>query len=119
MEETRMKDLVEQLNKANVAYYNGEEIMSNKEWDQLFDELKNLEESTGIILSESPTQHVGAPIIKGLTESVHEFPALSLDKTKDMNSYVNMFEKLMRPTNRNVVLMWKMDGSTVQATYED
>jgi DNA ligase (NAD+) len=119
MEETRMKDLVEQLNKANVAYYNGEEIMSNKEWDQLFDELKNLEESTGIILSESPTQHVGAPIIKGLTESIHEFPALSLDKTKDMYSYVNMFEKLMRPTNRNVVLMWKMDGSTVQATYEN
>ena len=117
MEETQIKNLIEQLNTANAAYYNGEEIMSNKEWDRLFNELKNLEDLTGIIFPDSPTQHVGAPIIKGLAESVHEFPALSLDKTQDMNDYINMFEKLMRPSNHNVVLMWKMDGSTVQATY--
>ncbi len=117
MEETQKKNLIEQLNTANAAYYNGEEIMSNKEWDRLFNELKNLEDLTGIIFPDSPTQHVGAPIIKGLAESVHEFPALSLDKTQDMNDYINMFEKLMRPSNHNVVLMWKMDGSTVQATY--
>lgn len=97
MEETQIKNLIEQLNTANAAYYNGEEIMSNKEWDRLFNELKNLEDLTGIIFPDSPTQHVGAPIIKGLAESVHEFPALSLDKTQDMNDYINMFEKLMAP----------------------
>ena len=106
MEETQIKNLIEQLNTANAAYYNGEEIMSNKEWDRLFNELKNLEDLTGIIFPDSPTQHVGAPIIKGLAESVHEFPALSLDKTQDMNDYINMFEKLMRPSNHNVENGW-------------
>ena len=82
MEETQIKNLIEQLNTANAAYYNGEEIMSNKEWDRLFNELKNLEDLTGIIFPDSPTQHVGAPIIKDLPNPFMNFRLFLLIKRR-------------------------------------
>ena len=90
----RMKELVNKLNEASNAYYNGkDEIMSNHEWDTMFDQLAQLEEETGIILPDSPTSKVGADEIggNGLKKVRHEFPALSLDKTKDIYEFPKVF----------------------------
>lgn len=118
-----MYEIVEKLNEASKAYYNGQdEIMSNREWDSLFDELKRMEAESGIILPDSPTQKVGAPLvkIKGLKEERHEFPALSLDKTQDVAEYEQRIHKEKGDRLCDaVVLMWKMDGSTIQLTYEN
>ena len=83
-----MEKLINKLNEASDAYYNGkDEIMSNHEWDTMFDELAQLEKETGVILPDSPTAKVGEDEIggNGLKKVKHEFPALSLDKTKDIN----------------------------------
>lgn len=78
-----MKALIEQLNKASDAYYNGrEELMTNYEWDALFDRLTRLEQETGTVLEGSPTHHVSADTLTGQKEA-HEYPALSLAKTKN------------------------------------
>ena len=118
-----MYEIVEKLNEASKAYYNGQdEIMSNREWDSLFDELKRMEAESGIILPDSPTQKVGAPLvkIKGLKEERHEFPALSLDKTQDVAEYEQRIHKEKGDRLCDaVVLMWKMDGSTIQLTYKN
>lgn len=119
----RMTELAEKLNAASKAYYNGEEIMSNFEYDRLFDELSALEKETGIVLENSPTRNVGAPVLDSLAKSVHEYPALSLDKTKDMELFVRKLSEHERKAGEaggscpGIVLMWKMDGSTVQLTY--
>lgn len=118
-QENRMKELVSKLNLASYAYYNKEAFMLDEEFDALLKELSVLEDTTGIILPNSPTQKVGAPVIKGLQEIKHEYPALSLDKTKDVAEYVTNLKKNMLPERRKFVLMWKMDGSTVQATYKN
>lgn len=77
-----IQSLVNQLNAASDAYYNGrDELMTDYEWDAAFDKLKKLEEETGIILPDSPTQNVSADNVAGKKEE-HEFPALSLAKTK-------------------------------------
>ena len=79
----RMKELVELLNQASKAYYQQDtEIMSNLEYDALYDELAALEQETGLILSKSPTQNVGYEIISELPKERHPAPMLSLDKTK-------------------------------------
>ena len=84
----RIEELVEQLNKASEAYYNGkDEIMSNFEWDAMFDELTALEEETGHVLPNSPTQTVGYESESGKKEQ-HEFPALSLAKTKKVEEKI-------------------------------
>lgn len=120
------KALLEKLIPAAEAYYNsGTELMNNKEYDALYNELQDLEKKTGYICEESPTQRVGAIVVDELPKATHEYPALSLDKTKDIDEYVGKFEKHIDEAatkgfnNDAVVLMWKMDGSTVQATYED
>lgn len=114
--ETRIKELVAILNKACDAYYNtGSEIMSNKEYDFLFDELTTLESETGIILPDSPTQRVGAEVVTELLKEKHEFAALSLDKTKD----ISKFSEVFNIRDKIAVVMWKMDGSTLQVTYDD
>lgn len=113
-----MRTLVEKLNKAAEAYYNGEEIMSNLEYDKLYDELVKLEKETGIILPDSPTQRVGAATVDNLPKVKHEYPAKSLAKTKDYNVFVSAFEKGYKQTGcNNTVLMWKLDGSTLICTY--
>ena len=80
----RMKQLVEQLNRAAKAYYQEDrEILSNQEYDALYDELAALEEKTGTILANSPTQKVGYTVLSNLVKVAHESPILSLDKTKE------------------------------------
>lgn len=114
-----MKELVNKLNEASNAYYNGkDEIMSNHEWDAMFDELAQLEKETDIILPDSPTQKVGADEIggNGLKKVKHEFPALSLDKTKDINEFPKVFSK---SDDGICDVMWKLDGCTVCLTYDD
>ena len=81
----RMKELVELLNKASKAYYqDAEEIMSNYEYDKLYDELQELERELGITLSNSPTVRVGYEVVSELPKERHESPRLSLDKTKEV-----------------------------------
>ena len=86
----RCEELVRRLNEASDAYYSGkEEVMSNYEWDALFDELSALEEETGYILPDSPTQNTGAQEETAQGErGRHEFPALSLAKTKQVSELV-------------------------------
>lgn len=108
-----MKQLVEQLNNASQAYYNGEaELMSDYEWDSKFDQLKLLEDETGIVLPDSPTNKVSEDSISGKKEP-HEFPALSLAKTKSVAD----LEKWAG--NKPIWISWKLDGLTLVATYDD
>ena len=111
--EQRIKELVEQLNLASTAYYNGQnEIMTNYEWDAMFDELTELEQETGIVLENSPTQRTGMESESGERE-VHEFPALSLAKTKqveDLQAWAG---------DRDIWLSWKLDGLTLVLTYDN
>lgn len=111
----RIEEIVEILNKASQAYYNDkDEIMSNFEWDALFDELASLERETSIILPNSPTQSTGADedIASGSREE-HEFPALSLAKSKD----VDVLKKWAG--DRDIWLSWKLDGLTLVLTYDN
>lgn len=115
-----MKNLVKTLNEASTAYYSGNPIMSDHEWDSLFDELKKREEMEGYSLPDSPTQHVSGGVVASLPKVRHEYPALSLDKTKDVDELVSFFKKGEDWSKMLAeVIMWKMDGSTVQLTYEN
>lgn len=112
----RMNELIQLLNHASNVYYNtGNEIMSNKEYDALYAELKELELQTGISFPDSPTQRVGAEAVSELQKEQHEYPALSLDKTKDITE----FPQLFNIRDKMAVVMWKMDGSTLQVTYDN
>lgn len=110
----RMQELVELLNNASRAYYQeAEEIMSNYEYDQLYDELQELEQELGITLSNSPTVNVGYEVLSELPKERHESPMLSLDKTKDV-------EELKRFVgNQKALMSWKMDGLTIVLTYRE
>ena len=112
--EKRIKELVEILNKAGYAYYQqGEEIMSNKEYDALYDELVKLEGETGLVLSNSPTINVGYEVLSELPKQTHDSPMLSLDKTKDREALASFLG------NHKGVLSWKLDGLTIVLTYRD
>ena len=108
----RMKALVSALNSASEAYYaQDREIMSNFEYDRLYDELTALEKETGVILSNSPTIHVGYEAMDELPKERHESPMLSLDKTKDR-------EQLKQWLNdKKGLLSWKLDGLTIVLTF--
>lgn len=109
-----MEQLIEQLNKASEAYYaKDSEIMSNYEYDALYDELEALEESTGVTLSNSPTQHVGYEAVNELPKEKHEKPMLSLGKTK------NREELKAWLRGQEALLSWKLDGLTVVLTYQN
>ena len=109
----RIEELVAQLNKASEAYYNGQdEIMSNYEWDAMFDELTGLEEETGYILPNSPTQNAGYESTSGQKEA-HEYSALSLAKTKKVEELEKWAE------NYPIWLSWKLDGLTLVLTYDN
>ena len=108
-----MKQLVEQLNRASEAYYNGKgELMSDYEWDAAFDKLKSLEEETGIVLDDSPTNKVSEDTIAGKKER-HEFLALSLAKTKSV-SELNKWA-----SGKPIWMSWKLDGLTLVVTYDN
>ncbi|HEY8501016.1 MAG TPA: NAD-dependent DNA ligase LigA [Clostridia bacterium] len=110
----RMKELVKLLNEASKAYYQqNTEIMSNKEYDSLYDELVELEKETGVSLSNSPTVKVGYELISNLPKEYHQKPMLSLDKTKDVNDLKQWLG------SQKGVLSWKLDGITIVLTYAD
>ena len=110
----RMKELVEILNEASKAYYaKDEEIMSNFEYDTLYDELAKLEEETGVTLANSPTVNVGYEAVDELPKEAHEKPMLSLAKTKsreELRDWLN---------GKEALLSWKLDGLTIVLTYEN
>lgn len=109
----RINELVDILNKASEAYYNGQdEIMSNYEWDALFDELTNLEAETGIVLENSPTHNTGYEE-KSSDREAHEYPALSLAKTKEVSALIDWVQ------DKKIWLSWKLDGLTLVLTYDD
>lgn len=110
----RLKELVSILNKASKAYYQQDtEIMSNLEYDKLYDELLVLENETGIVLANSPTVNVGYEVLSELEKQAHPSPMLSLDKTKEVEALKTWLG------NHEGVLSWKLDGLTVVLTYEN
>lgn len=110
--QVRCEELVRRLNEASEAYYNGqEELMSNYEWDAMFDELASLEAETGYVLPDSPTQNTGFAENNGEREA-HEFPALSLAKTKQVSELQKWAE------DKAIWLSWKLDGLTLVLTYD-
>ena len=110
----RMQELVTLLNRAAKAYYqDAQEIMSNLEYDRLYDELTKLEAELGLTLSDSPTVNVGYEVLSELPKERHESPMLSLDKTKEV-------EELKRFVgDQKAMMSWKMDGLTIVLTYRD
>ena len=110
----QMKKLVKILNKAAKAYYQEDrEIMDNREYDSLYDQLEKLEKETGITLADSPTVNVGYEAVDFLPKETHESPMLSLDKTKDRETLREFIG------NHKTLLSWKMDGLTIVLTYEN
>ena len=110
----RMKELTPVLQKAGKAYYQEDrEIMSNFEYDKLYDELETLEKETGITLAGSPTVSVGYEALEELPKEAHETPMLSLDKTKDVEALRAFIG------DRKTLLSWKLDGLTIVLTYGD
>ena len=110
----RIEELIELLSRASEAYYNEDrEIMSNFEYDKLYDELKSLEDEYDIHLSNSLTQNVGFKAAEFLPKVRHEKPMLSLDKTKDREVLKDFLG------DKEGVLSYKLDGLTIVLTYED
>ncbi|MCH5274919.1 MAG: NAD-dependent DNA ligase LigA [Lachnospiraceae bacterium] len=112
--QNRMKELVKQLKEASKAYYaQDREIMSNLDYDRLYDELVALEEETGIVLSDSPTVTVGYESVEELPKERHESPMLSLGKTKSREELQDWLQ------GKPALLSWKLDGLTVVLSYDD
>ena len=110
----RMKELVETLNEAAKAYYQQDrEIMSNQEYDSLYDQLEQLEKETGTVLTNSPTVRVGYEAVNELPKEEHPSPMLSLDKTKDREVLRGFIG------SHKCLLSWKLDGLTIVLTYEN
>ena len=110
----RMKELIDILNKAASVYYQGkDEIMSNFEYDRMYDELSVLEKESGLVLAGSPTQKVGYEVLSELPKQTHPSPMLSLDKTKQVDELSSWLG------GKEGILSWKMDGLTVVLTYEN
>lgn len=102
------------LNRAAEIYYQGSgELISNQEYDRIYDELETLEKETGIVLSNSPTVRVGYEVISGLPKEQHMSPMLSLDKTKEISELVSWLG------DKEGLLSWKLDGLTIVLTYKD
>ena len=108
-----MEELIKQLNKATKAYDEGYPVMTDKEWDDLYFQLQEIEKETGIILPNSPTQEIVYQIVPRLEKVEHNHPMLSLDKTKDLNDIANFVN------NKEVLIMAKMDGLTCSLKYND
>lgn len=108
----RMKELIGRLQEAAKAYYQeNREIMSNLEYDRLYDELQKLEAETGVVLAGSPSLTVGYEAVDELPKEAHERPMLSLDKTKDKEALKNFIG------SQKTLLSWKLDGLTIVLTY--
>ena len=110
----RMKELIVLLNKAAYAYYQQDkEIMSDHEYDILYDELLQLEKQTNTVLANSPTQKVGYTVMSNLTKIRHDVPILSLDKTKEIDKLKSFLGE------QKGILSWKLDGLTIVLTYQN
>lgn len=110
----RMKELIEVLNNASKAYYQLDNpIMSDYEYDKLYDELKELEESSGVLLTKSPTQMVGYTVLSNLVKVKHDSRMLSLDKTKSVDKLKEWLG------NNQGILSWKLDGLTIVLKYNN
>ena len=110
----RMQELVDLLNKASKAYYQeATEIMSNFEYDKLYDELLELEKELGITMANSPTVNVGYEVLSELPKERHEKPMLSLDKTKEVDKLKEFLG------SQKAFLSWKLDGLTIVLTYKN
>lgn len=108
----RIKELIKILDNASKAYYQmGNEIMTNFEYDALYDELVGLEKETGMVFSNSPTVNVGYEVLSELPKETHKSPMLSLDKTKEVTGLEDFLG------NKEGVISWKLDGLTVVLTY--
>lgn len=110
---TTMKNLIEKLNKATEMYDQSCPIMTDKEWDDLYFQLKNLEDSTNLVYPNSPTQKIEYKVVNSLNKVKHNHPMLSLDKTKDFDEFKKYFN------SRNCVLMPKLDGLTCSLFYQN
>lgn len=109
----RIRELIRIINEAGKAYYQEDrEIMSNYEYDALYDELETLEKETGVVFAGSPTQNVGYEVLSELPKEAHEKPMLSLNKTKSVDELKEWLG------SQKGLLSWKMDGLTVVLTYE-
>ena len=109
----RMKELIHTLNEAGKAYYQqNKEVMSNLEYDKMYDELLELEKKTNTVLSNSPTIHVGYELMTVLEKEAHPSPMLSLDKTKEPDQLAAWLN------GQEGILSWKLDGLTIVLTYE-
>ena len=109
-----MKELINKLNQYSYEYYTlGKPTISDTTYDGLYDKLIKLEEETGVVLSNSPTQNVGNVTLSKLEKTTHEYPMLSLDKTKSIDT-LNNFRK-----NKDTILMLKMDGLTIDLVYDE
>jgi len=114
--ETRIRELVSVLNDSARLYYqkDGEsELLSDKKYDTLYDELSALENETGIVLDDSPTRRVGAEVVSSLAKVIHKIPMMSLDKTKDADA-IQKFA-----SERAVLVSFKLDGLAVELTYKN
>lgn len=110
----RMQELIALLNEAGKAYYQGAtEIMSNFQYDKLYDELVELEKELNVTLSNSPTVNVGYEVLSELPKERHEKPMLSLDKTKEISGLKEFLG------NQKAIISWKLDGLTIVLTYRD
>ncbi len=110
----RIEELIKKLNEASKAYYQkDEEIISNQEYDKLYDELLELEKESGIVLATSPTVNVGYEVLSNLPKENHPAPMLSLDKTKEVGALKDWLG------DKEGLLSWKLDGLTVVLTYEN
>lgn len=110
----RMKELIQILSEASKAYYQeNKEIMSNFEYDKLYDELLELEKETDTVLAESPSVHVGYELLTSLEKEAHTSPMLSLDKTKEVGELAEWLG------DQKGLLSWKLDGLTIVLTYQD
>ena len=110
----RIKELVDVLHKASIAYYiDNNPVISDRQYDDLYDELESLEKETGIIYSNSPTQNVGCEEVSDLIKVEHAHPMLSLAKTKSVDELIKVYN------NKNSILSLKMDGLTIGLTYEN
>ena len=110
----RLQELTELLNRARRAYEQEDrEIMSNYDYDQLYNELEGLEQELGITLASSPTIHVGYEVLSDLPKKRHERPMLSLDKTKEVARLKEFLGE------QKAVISWKLDGLTIVLTYRD
>ena len=110
----RMKELIDRIKEADVAYYRDDApIMTDREYDALVDELKEIEKATGIIFANSPSKRVGGANKEGLKKVTHSKPMLSAKKTKDPAEIKSFAE------GHAVVLSWKMDGLTLVLRYQN